>query len=163
MITVSKEIDAPIERVWSVLMDFPSYVEWNPFIRSITYVDDSKQEQADQSQTLAAGSHLLFRVNLPPTMENVKPHSEAFVLVVSVDRAQYRVCWKSIDFPTWIMRGERWQVLTALGDNKTVYTSQEVFVGPMSYVIKWMLGDKVKLGFEAAASGLKARCEQSTA
>ena len=29
------EIDATPERVWSVLMDFGSYGEWNPFVTSI--------------------------------------------------------------------------------------------------------------------------------
>ena len=29
------DIDAPVERVWQVLMDFDAYPEWNPFIRSI--------------------------------------------------------------------------------------------------------------------------------
>lgn len=28
-------IDAPMERIWQVLMDFDSYPQWNPFIRSI--------------------------------------------------------------------------------------------------------------------------------
>jgi len=31
----SIEINAPAERVWSLLMDFPSYPRWNPFVRSI--------------------------------------------------------------------------------------------------------------------------------
>jgi uncharacterized protein YndB with AHSA1/START domain len=29
------EIAASAERVWSILMDFPSHARWNPFIRSI--------------------------------------------------------------------------------------------------------------------------------
>lgn len=29
------EIAAPVERVWSLLVDFVSYARWNPFIRSI--------------------------------------------------------------------------------------------------------------------------------
>ena len=34
-ISTSVLIAAPRTRVWSVLMDFPRYPEWNPFIRSI--------------------------------------------------------------------------------------------------------------------------------
>lgn len=26
-------IDAPIEDVWSILLDFPAYPAWNPFVR----------------------------------------------------------------------------------------------------------------------------------
>jgi|SRR5215472_3731639 len=31
----SIEINASAERVWSILMDFPKYPRWNPFVRSI--------------------------------------------------------------------------------------------------------------------------------
>ena len=34
-ITTTISIAAPLERVWSVLLDFARYAEWNPFIRSI--------------------------------------------------------------------------------------------------------------------------------
>jgi uncharacterized protein YndB with AHSA1/START domain len=27
-VTVTREINAPIDRVWQVLLDFPSYKEW---------------------------------------------------------------------------------------------------------------------------------------
>jgi hypothetical protein len=29
------EINVSAERVWSILMDFPSHARWNPFVRSI--------------------------------------------------------------------------------------------------------------------------------
>jgi uncharacterized protein YndB with AHSA1/START domain len=32
------EIEAAPERVWSILLDFPSHPDWNPFIRSINGV-----------------------------------------------------------------------------------------------------------------------------
>src|SRR5215470_17197165 len=31
----SIEINASAQRVWSILMDFPAYPRWNPFVRSI--------------------------------------------------------------------------------------------------------------------------------
>ncbi|MBS1116012.1 MAG: hypothetical protein H6Q87_396, partial [candidate division NC10 bacterium] len=31
-ISTSIDIAAPVERVWAVLMDFPAYSRWNPFI-----------------------------------------------------------------------------------------------------------------------------------
>ena len=30
------EIAASPERIWSILMDFSAYPEWNPFIRSLS-------------------------------------------------------------------------------------------------------------------------------
>lgn len=35
-IATAIDIDAPAAVVWRVLVDFPSYPEWNPFIRRIT-------------------------------------------------------------------------------------------------------------------------------
>jgi uncharacterized membrane protein len=27
------EINAPVEKVWAAIVDFPSYPKWNPFVR----------------------------------------------------------------------------------------------------------------------------------
>jgi uncharacterized protein YndB with AHSA1/START domain len=35
ILETSVDIDADAATVWQVLMDFPAYAEWNPFIRSI--------------------------------------------------------------------------------------------------------------------------------
>lgn len=34
-ISTSIEIHAPAERVWSILLDFAAYPDWNPFVREI--------------------------------------------------------------------------------------------------------------------------------
>jgi hypothetical protein len=35
-IATAIDIDAPADAIWRVLVDFPAYPEWNPFIRRIT-------------------------------------------------------------------------------------------------------------------------------
>lgn len=35
-IATAVDIDAPAAAIWRVLVDFPAYPEWNPFIRRIT-------------------------------------------------------------------------------------------------------------------------------
>jgi hypothetical protein len=37
------EIDASVDAIWSVLIDFSRYSEWNPFIRSISGIPLSVQ------------------------------------------------------------------------------------------------------------------------
>jgi len=160
LITASIEINAPVEKAWSVLTDFPAYGEWNPFSRSLTFTNESKEPDANQSQPLAPGKRLLMKCNVPPTMaEGVKPRIEPFILVLSADHAHHRVCWKNTAFPSWLLRGERWQVLQALGPNRTAYTTQEVFAGPVGYYVRWFLGVDLRRGFEAMAEALKTRCE----
>src|SRR5689334_5094327 len=51
----SIEIHAPAESVWQVLVDFPSYPSWNPFIKSVV-------GQA------APGNRLTIRIQVPGGM-----------------------------------------------------------------------------------------------
>ncbi|KLO18765.1 hypothetical protein SCHPADRAFT_111370 [Schizopora paradoxa] len=45
---VRKEIEAPVEVVWKILLDFPSYHEWNPFVRDMTIVSAvTRQKEQD--------------------------------------------------------------------------------------------------------------------
>src|SRR2546427_464199 len=54
------EIAAAPERVWALLMDFPSYATWNPFVRSI----EGEPEVGQQLKVLVqspAGGAMRFR------------------------------------------------------------------------------------------------------
>jgi uncharacterized membrane protein len=65
------EIEASVERIWSLLIDFPSYPRWNPFVRSI-------------EGTLVVGQSLKVFVQPPgasgmrfrPTVLKVQPSRE---------------------------------------------------------------------------------------
>ena len=37
-IVTQMDIAASPERVWSILMDFPAYPQWNPFIRCVARI-----------------------------------------------------------------------------------------------------------------------------
>jgi len=152
------EINAPIEEVWRVLTDFPKYHDWNPFVRSITIVDKSKKELADQ--TLAVDKFLLMKCNIPPSMDDNRKQAHSLELVKAVDEENHRLSWIYVDYPSWVLRAERWQILTSLPDGRTKYETWEVFGGSLAYVVKWHLGKSLEESFTSFATGLKDYCER---
>ncbi|GBE86973.1 hypothetical protein SCP_1002180 [Sparassis crispa] len=156
----SSIIDAPIEKVWDVLVDFPSYGEWNDMVHAQTIVDEHKKPL--DSQILQEGRHLLMEVHIPPTSDRShKPTSHAFELITNVDHAAHRVCWVST-YPRWFIEAVRWQTLSPVDgeEGKTKYESREVFRGIGSWILRWFLAGGLQQGFDACAQGLKRRAEQ---
>ncbi|KII90105.1 hypothetical protein PLICRDRAFT_40307 [Plicaturopsis crispa FD-325 SS-3] len=152
-------IDAPREKVWSVLLDFPSYTEWNPFVREQMIVDKSKKRLDDQ--TPAEGKYLhITRVHIPPTMDHVRFPSSAFEMITTVDHENYRVAWINLAAPKWILNAERWQSLTVTDDGKTKYETIEVFGGIFAYLVKFFVGAGLNKGFHEAGQALKRRSEE---
>ncbi|EPQ55908.1 hypothetical protein GLOTRDRAFT_116062 [Gloeophyllum trabeum ATCC 11539] len=160
-ITRSTVINAPREKVWNVLLDFPKYSEWNPFVRAQTIVDRSKKPLPDQ--TPAAGKYLLMSTHIPPTMGpgSGMQRQSAFEIITHVDNENFRVAWRNIAAPAWILWAERWQTLTDAGEGKTRYQTTEVFGGLAAYIVKWLFGEKLKFSFEEMGRALKERSEQA--
>ncbi|KAG9217888.1 hypothetical protein PLEOSDRAFT_1079220 [Pleurotus ostreatus PC15] len=159
-VSASSIIDAPREKVWGILTDFPSYKEWNPFVRDSVLVDESEEILPDQ--TLAEGKYMLIApVHLPPTMgkPGMFQKQSAFVKVVTVDPENCRLKWISIVGYPFLLRAERWQSLSVGDDGKTKYETIEVFSGVLAYVVKLFTQANLKLGFEAMAQELKRRAE----
>ncbi|KAI0776749.1 hypothetical protein BD413DRAFT_228293 [Trametes elegans] len=157
VVNVTVEIDAPIEKVWQILLDFPKYREWNPFVRSQVITDEHKKPLEDQ--TPAADKYLLMQVHIPPTMDDSVATTAAFEQITAVDAEHYRVAWKNL-LPPWLVRAERWQALSTNEQGKTVYETREVFAGVGAYAIKLLLGKNLNKSFEAMAEGLKAHAEK---
>lgn len=90
------EIAAPAERVWSVLVDFDAYPDWNPFIRSI-------------HGTCEPGARLTVRIEPPgargmtfkPTVLRVEPPRELAwlgrVVVPGVFDGEHRFTIEQLD------------------------------------------------------------------
>ncbi|KAI0369266.1 hypothetical protein BV20DRAFT_946385 [Pilatotrama ljubarskyi] len=145
-------IDAPIEKVWDVLLDFPKYPECQ--------VITDKNEKPVEDQTPAEGKYLLMKVHIPPTMDDSVPTTSAFEIITHVEPDTRRVAWKNL-LPQWFVRAERWQALSTTEEGKTLYESREIFAGVGAYAIKMFIGKNLEKSFEAMAEALKARAEQA--
>lgn len=147
---VERAIDAPIDRVWSVLVDVRAYRDWNPFIVDVDA----------PARPLAVGDDLTLHVkwatgggfSSPERVVQLDPPRE----VDGVWRAAlaYR-------FSGWIprlrlVRATRVQTLTQSAAGPTVYHSEEAFHG---LAARWVPLARVKDGFERQAAAMKRHAE----
>ncbi|KAI0248784.1 hypothetical protein BJV78DRAFT_1156309 [Lactifluus subvellereus] len=110
LIRSSVSIDAPKQRVWSVLLDLPSYGEWNPWIRSLQVISDHDKTPLP-SQIPALGSPLRLTIHTPPTMEDTGTKTSIQEAIVThFDDANFRLAWHNA-LPRWILNADRWLVL----------------------------------------------------
>ncbi|KAL1679425.1 hypothetical protein EV122DRAFT_209991 [Schizophyllum commune] len=160
-------IDAPREKVWQILCDFPKYKEWNPFVRGQTVVDAFGKPLEDQ--TPHPGQSLyIYPVHIPPCLGEPSKStrvSGASEVITVVDHENYRTAWQNVALPEflrpYLMNADRWQILTEVEGGKTKYETIEVFGGIAGYLIKWFVGSGLQAGFEAMAEALKKRAEES--
>ena len=127
----------------------------------MTLISLSKQPLEDQ--TPAEGKHISIAVNMPPKLEEPGwfGSGSATVQIEILDSQTFRAVWTTVGLPHWLSYSERWQVLSVdETTGKTRYDTIEVFDGLVAYVIKFLLGGKLRAGFRAAADSLKARAEQ---
>jgi len=162
-VSASCSIDAPLEKVWSILLDFPSYKKWNSFVRSQTVVNASKELLADQ--TPCEGSFLQLNVNIPPTMGEPGwfGRSSVLVKVTTIDHINHRAAWCAEGLPKFLLRTERWQALSVdEATGWTKYETIEVFNGFLAYFTKFFVGKNLALAFQTSADCLKKCAEGSS-
>ena len=132
------EIAAPPERVWAALMDFPSFPEWNPFIRHIqgTPAVGSRLE-------VTLGASGMKPMTFRPRVKNVLPNRE--------------LRWLGrVGLPR-IFDGEHIFELLPLGPNRTRFVQRERFRGLFVPFLAKSLDRDARRGFEEMNRALKAR------
>jgi hypothetical protein len=134
------QISAPAQKVWSVLMDFERYPEWNPFIR----IEGRPVvgSQLKNTMTLAARSPQVF-----------KPE----VLVVEENK-EFR--WLGRLFIPGLFDGEHYFRLEAIDDNTTRLVHGEHFRGMLVGLLMRMIGEDTRASFERMNVALKKRVEE---
>jgi hypothetical protein len=138
-VTTMIDIDADPRAVWDVLVDFPTYSQWNPFI-------DRIEGTAEVGSRLTV--HLVGRggrgTTFRPTVLAATPGEE--------------LRWLGRLGPGRLFDGEHSFVLTANHDGTTRLTHGERFTGILVALFKGATADS-HVGFEAFNEALKSRVE----
>lgn len=142
MLTLRTEIQiaATPERVWNILMDFPGYVQWNPFVRSL-------------EGTPRAGETLRVFIQ-PPGGRGMQFRPK--VLVVEAIR-EFR--WKGKLLVNGLFDGEHFFILEQMPNGTVLFTQGEIFSGLLVPLMKRSLEGSIKNGFIAMNEALKRLAE----
>ena len=135
------EISAPAERVWSLLIDFPSYPRWNPFIRSIEGTLEVGQSLKVFIQPPGA-SGMRFR----PTVLAVQPNRE--------------LRWKGKLLLPGLFDGEHYFKLETKPGGGLTFHQGEIFSGILVLLLRRSLDGVTKKGFVAMNEALKREAEK---
>jgi hypothetical protein len=143
-VSAEVEIDAPPERVWSILTDFDRYPEWNPFTVSV-------------ETALRVGEPVVMDVHLPGKRPSIRTE---WVNRVEDGRC---IAWgMHMVGPAWLT-ANRLQWVDALDEGRSRYRTADQMSGWLVPVVMTLYGDSMRRGFESVARALKDRAEKSSA
>ena len=132
-------IEAPIELVWGVLVDFQRYAEWNSFCPHAEAV-------------LALNQPIRMQVNLGYGLQ------QQVETICRIDPPR-AIAWRMANQPGDPIHAVRTQTLEERGDARCAYLSVDVFSGPGVPAMMKALGQAVEDGFNQCARDLKRHCE----
>ncbi len=135
------EIQASAERVWQLLTDFPSFPQWNPFIRKATG-NIRVGERLEVNIQPSGASGMTFR----PTVLKAEPNRE--------------LRWLGHLLISGLFDGEHIFTIEPLGEGRVRFTQREVFTGLLVPLFARGLDTDTRRGFEEMNQALKARAEQ---
>ncbi|MCW2674850.1 MAG: hypothetical protein JWP14_3439 [Frankiales bacterium] len=136
------EIDAPQGFVWTVLVDYARYPDWNPYTFRVDTV-------------LELGADVVLHLPDP-----ARPGGSFTTLEhMRVIDAPYHLQYDTGDsFPGMLAVRDQW--VEDLGDGRSSYRTTDVFTGDIAEAVFAMQKDWVTDGFNATAYALKAQAER---
>jgi hypothetical protein len=140
--SVTVDIEAPQAFVWEVLLDYPSYPQWNPYTVRV----DSTCRLGDPVD-----------LYLPdPNKPGELLHQREWICVVDPPR---QFAYEMLPTPAVDVHARRDQYVEATGLETSRYWTTDVFDGPLAEFVMKHNGEWVKKGFDAVALALKTRAE----
>lgn len=145
----SIDIDAPLDLVWSIMIDTESYAEWNPFVVRA----DCAEPRVGEPIVL----HVRWRngkgTRSPERISMLEP---PVTDAEGVTRATLAYVFEGWPAKLGLIRGTRFQRLTQAPGGPTTYDTVEEFTGPM---VKQAGPGRVAEGFRRHAEALRQRAE----
>lgn len=142
-------IDAPVDEVWEILIDFEKYSEWNEFTAKIVIGDEKNNEQP----TIGDNVDLYVKwLGSDKTFKQV-------VRLNQYDREKKMLEWGASLGTSWMLKTRRVQILEVVDGNKTKYTTSESFQGALTSIVMRLHRENIQRGFQHVADALKTRCE----
>lgn len=148
----SIEIDAPLETVWSVMLDTAAYGEWNPFVVRVETPSPPMVGNPIVLQVTWANGGGARSPERIIALEPPRTDGDTQTALMS-----YR--YEGIPARLRLVRGVRHQRLTRVGGGPTTYATVEEFRGPL---VALAGPARVSDGFRRHAEALKARAESLT-
>ena len=141
--SVTVDIDAPQSFVWDVLLDYPSYPEWNPYTVRV-------------ESTCRLGDPV--DLYLPdPGKPGELLHQREWICVVD---PPHQFAYEMLPTPEIDVHARRDQYVEATTAETSRYWTTDVFDGPLAAFVMEHSGEWVQKGFDAVAIALKTRAEE---
>jgi len=134
------EIGVPPVRVWQILLDFPAYPKWNPFIRSIAGTARVGERLTALIRPQGAKA-MTFR----PTLLVVTPNQE--------------LRWLGRFLLPGLFDGEHYFQIAPIAADRVRFIQGEKFSGLLVALAVSQLERGTRAGFAAMNQALKARAE----
>jgi uncharacterized protein YndB with AHSA1/START domain len=135
-------IEAPVELVWEILLDFDKYGEWNGFCP--TAKNDSLELGSPVDMMVNLGGELSRQVEF---ISRVEPHR--------------CIAWAMQNLPEDPVHAVRSQHLKRLDDKRCTYVSVDEFSGPQMAGMMEHFAPLVEAGFNRCAYDLKEYAEKT--
>lgn len=134
-------IQAPPAQVWQVLLDFPAYAAWNPFVLSIK--GEARVGATLENTLLFQGKEQIFK----PKITQLEPERHFEWLGSGLGGT---------------FKGRHYFRLEKAEENQTRFVHGEHFSGILSYVLIPLIGKATEKQFQAMNEALKKRVEEPT-
>lgn len=133
-------IDAPVELVWKILLDFDNYGQWNTFCPIA--INDSLELGASIDMMVDLGNGLSRQVE--------------YIAEVTPNEC---IAWATENRPEDPVHAIRSQRLTRVSEEQCMYVTVDDFGGPGRAAMMKKFAKAVESGFNRCAYGLKAHAE----